>query len=556
MPIDSRMVKWDDEPTASGPNIDQRMVKWDEQPAAAPMSRMEKIGKGAIDPIEGGAQLLTNILPSSVVNAGNSLNNWLADKTGLVARLPEGGMNQLVKQQEEQYQAKRAAAGETGFDGYRTLGNVLSPANVAVASRMPVAATLGGKVATGVAGGGLSALMNPVTGDDFWKEKGTQVAIGSALGGATPLAAAGVGRLISPNASKNVNLDLLKSEGVKPTIGQTLGGWANKAEEKMQSLPIVGDAIAAARGRSTSEFERAANNRALSPIGQKLPEGLTGREAVAYTEIALKDKYDEVLGNIGAINADPKFNKSLTSLTDMVNKLMIPKDDKLKFRAALNDVKSSIDSNGYITPDIYKSLESTLGRDAATLARSQAINDNKIAPAVKQLQAELKDLLQRQAGSSADELKAANTGWANFKRVQRAAASVGADDGQFTPAQFQSAVKALDRSKDKGAFARGNALGQDLGDAGKSMLTNKVPDSGTAGRLALGIGGLASGAINPLIPAGLVGGATMYTPFMQNLLRGAVSSRPQFAQPVAGLLNQASPLLIPAGAQIGLGLLN
>lgn len=533
-----------------------------------PMSRTDKVIKGMADPIEGGAQLLTRMLPQGVVDAGNSFNNWLADKTGLVAKLPERnlsstitgqktGLDGLIQQNEAEYQAKRAAAGETGFDGYRTIGNVLSPANMAIAAKLPAAATTLGKVGVGAAGGAASAALSPVAEGDYWKQKAEQTALGAVGGGAVPVLSKAVSRVISPNASVNPQLQLLKQEGVKPTIGQTLGGFANRIEEKAQSLPIVGDAISYARNKATSEFERAANNRALAPIGEKLPEGIAGREAVAYTETVLKNKYDEVLNKIGAIGTDTKFNQGLQSLDAMVNKLMIPKADKLKFKAALNDVKSSIDQNGVITSDIYKSLESTLGSDAATLARSQAINDNKIAPAVKQLQAELKELLQRQAGSSADELKAANTGWANFKRVQRAAASVGAEDGNFTPAQFQNAVKALDKSKEKGAFARGNALGQDLGDAGKTILNNKVPNSGTTDRILWG-GGALTGAYlaNPMLPAGLLGGAAMYSSPAQWLLRGAVSARPQGAKAVANSFEQASPLLIPSGAQIGLGLLN
>lgn len=555
MQIDPRLVKWDEEQKADSPKIDPKMVKWDEP--SKPMSRTDKLIRGAVDPIEGGAQLLTNLLPKSVVEAGNSFNNWIADKTGLVAKLPEGGINQQIKEKEAEYQAQRAAAGETGFDGYRMLGNVVSPANIAVAAKLPAAATTLGKIGVGAAGGAASSMLSPVAEEDYWKQKAIQGATGAVGGAAVPVLSKAVSRVISPNASVNPQLQLLQQEGVKPTVGQTLGGWANRLEEKAQSVPIIGDAISYARNKSTSEFERAANNRALAPIGEKLPDGLTGRDAIAYTEKVLGDKYDEVLSKIGAIGTDAKFNQGLQSLDAMVNKLMIAKGDKLKFKAALNDVKSSIDNNGVITSDIYKTLESSLGKDAATLARSQSINENKIAPAVKQLQAELKDLLQRQAGQSADELKAANAGWANFKRVQRAAASVGAEDGQFTPAQFQSAVKALDKSKDKGAFARGNALGQDLGDAGKSVLTNKVPNSGTADRFLLG-GGALTGAYlaNPLLPAGLLGGAAMYSAPAQALLRGLVSARPQGAKAVANSFEQAAPFLIPGGAQIGLGLLN
>ena len=117
-------------------------------------------------------------------------------------------------------------------------------------------------------------------------------------------------------------------------------------------------------------------------------------------------------------------------------------------------------------------------------------------------------------------------------------------------------VTSTSPAKDKARFAEGNALMQDLSSVGKSALTNKVPDSGTAGRLMMGAGGLASYALNPAIPIGLVGGAAMYTPAMQRLLGGAASARPQSAQAVAKILQKAAPAFIPGGAQIGLGLLN
>jgi hypothetical protein len=45
------------------------------------------------------------------------------------------------------------------------------------------------------------------------------------------------------------------------------------------------------------------------------------------------------------------------------------------------------------------------------------------------------------------------------------------------------AVKAGDRTKDNRAFSEGEALFQDLTSAGKSVMPNKIPDSGTAGRM-------------------------------------------------------------------------
>jgi hypothetical protein len=136
-----------------------------------PLTKTDKLIKGAVDPIEGGAQLLTHLLPQGVVDAGNSFNNWLADKTGLVAKLPQGGLDQQIKQDEATYQAQRKAQGETGFDGYRMLGNVASPTNIALAAKLPQAASLAGRVGVGMAGGGASSVLDPVTGDSFWGDK-------------------------------------------------------------------------------------------------------------------------------------------------------------------------------------------------------------------------------------------------------------------------------------------------------------------------------------------------------------------------------------------------
>lgn len=524
--------------------------------APAPLSRTDKVVQGMMDPINGGAQLLTNMLPKGLVDAGNKANNWLADKTGLVGRLPEGGVDQQVRTQNAAYEARRKAQGEEGFDGYRMIGNAASPVNLAAGVAAPAVASLAARAGVGAGVGAFSGALSPVTGgDSYADEKLKQIGMGGAFGAAAPMIGAGLGRLVSPLASKNTNVKLLQEEGVRPTIGQTLGGWANRAEEKLQSVPIMGDMITSARKGANADFEAAAFNRALKPIGQQLPKGVTGRDAITITENALKDSYDNVLGKIGAIRPDGAFEAKTKSLQDMVTSLMMPKAEKAKFTAALNDVKASLDSNGYMTAEAYKMLESSLGTDARKLASSTNIYEGKVSGAVKQLQQELRDMLNRQAGSNADELKAVNAGWANFKRVQNAAAKVGAEDGSFSPSQFQNAVRTMDKSKDKGAFARGNALGQDLSDAGKAVLGDKVRDSGTAGRLMLGGGAVGAGFANPAIPLGLAGGAAMYLSPVQRALVASVTKRPQSADAVAEILRRGSTYLSGAAAPVGMGLL-
>ena len=521
------------------------------QPQADPLSRTERFTKGLRDPIDGGAQLLTKVLPDGVVNAGNRLNNWIADKTGLVARLPEGGVDQQVRQDEAEYQARRQASGESGLDGWRVTGNILNPVNLAAASRLPAAATMAGKVGLGALGGGASALSQPITqGDNFAEEKLKQVGTGAAFGGLTPLAIAGAGRLISPLTSRDQGLQLLRAQGVRPTIGQTLGGFANKLEEKAQSLPIMGDAIASARARSVDQLNLAAINRATAPIGVKVNK--LGQEGIKEAGDALSNAYDDVISGLKSIKFDPQWRQDYGQVKQMAKSL----PDGVRGTFA-NKTKSLIDARiskaGGMTAETMKQLDSELGDLARKYGRSSVASEQELGDAFMQVQSLLRSQVGRNSPSAAARLKDINTGWANLVRVEKAGAAAINNDGVFSPAQLNNAIKAADSSVRKRGAARGTALMQDLGNAG-SRLGNKVPNSGTADRLMLGGAGLGAYFVDPIIPAGLLTGAGLYSRPAQSLATLAFA-RPQSAQSIAGLLNKTSPMLAPAGGLLGLDVL-
>lgn len=518
---------------------------------AQPMSRLDKIGQGMMDPINGGAQLLTHLLPDSVVQAGNRLNNWLADKTGLVAKLPEGGVDQQVQQQEAGYQAKRQAAGESGLDGYRLLGNAISPANLAIASRVPMAASLAGRVATGAASGGAMSALSPVTDGDFWSGKGQQVGAGAIGGGLLPLATGGIARVLSPNASLNPDLNLLKSEGVQPTIGQALGGRWNALEEKLQSVPILGDAIANARGRSLTDFNKAAINRVSAPVGA--PVDQVGQDGVSAAGDAISQAYDNALGNITGVQLDGQFNRNLMQLRGMAQNLTPTM--RGKFNDAVNNIlMRKVSRNGSILPDDFKAIDSELGNIAGRYGKSQVASEQELGDAVTQLQALLKQQMVRSNPQVAQDLANADAGWANLVRVEGAAKAAKNTGGVFTPGQLNSAVQSADQSVRKRAVARGTALMQDLSGAGQSVIGNKVPNSFTTDRALIAGGALGSYMVNPLIPAGLVGGAGLYLSPAQRALVAAASSRPQMAKSVADAVRQAAPFLIPGATDLSLQL--
>ena len=372
-------------------------------------------------------------------------------------------------------------------------------------------------------------------------ESGGKGALAGAVGGAIlPVAASGVGRVISTRASKNPQLQKLLAEDVRPTIGQALGGAAGRTEEKLMSTPIFGDMIKRARNMTSGDFQKAAWNRALKPLGDKMPKGKTGREAVSYVHEALSKKYDDVLNKIGAVTPDNAFYSSVDELDDLVRSAKMPSKEIKEWDFILNKARGALDDNGVMTSEGFKKLESTLTTAGKKLARQDSVFSNDLSVAVRQLREGLRGMLQRQAGGNADELSRVNKAYANFKILESAAGGQGATGGAFTAKQLSAAVRKADASKGKGRFARGEALMQDLTDAGTDVVSDVVPNSGTFDRLALSGGALASGTVSPAIPASLAIGGAAYTRPIQNALVKAVASRPEKAAAVARRLNALS----------------
>ena len=164
----------------------------------------------------------------------------------------------------------------------------------------------------------------------------------------------------------------------------------------------------------------------------------------------------------------------------------------------------------------------------------------------------VRDWVQRSNPQFADQLRQINMGWANLVRVKKAAASVAAEDGVFSAGQLHGAVKAADRSKDKSAFAKGNALMQDLSESGRKVLGSKVPDSGTPTRLMTAAAGGGLGAI--LAPKAVVAAAApmvAYTPLGQRIIAELLTQRPASAETLAEGVRLLGPYMSTLGASTG-----
>lgn len=480
-------------------------------------SAVGRLAMGAADPGVAIAQLAAN-----AVGAGDSVNKG-------------------IKATEDQYQAARKEAGSSGFDPLRMVGQT------GMSLMIPGATAAGSGILKGAATGAGFGALNPVTngGENFWTDKAKETAIGAGTGAiASPLMGA-LARLVSPKASTNANLKLLQDEKVQPSIGQSLGGWANAAEEKLQSVPIVGDAIAAMRNRAREQFNNAAINRSQAPIGARV-EG-SGQKAIAEAGDNLSAAYNDALGSVDHVNFDtPNFNAQLGQLQDMATGLAPDLANKFD-RTLSNVVLRKMSPNGSMAGADLKAVDSELGQLAGRFRGSSTASEQEFGDAVKQLQSILKQEVAVANPDVAQRLAAADKGWANLVRVEGAGKAAVNNEGVFTPAQLNGAIRGADQSVRDRATARGTALMQDLGNAGQQVLGNKVPDSGTTGRVFLGLGGLAAGAVHPGIPLALGAGAAAYAPPIQNFLRYLITQRPDQAPAVANYLRElARPATVAA----------
>ena len=140
--------------------IEKQIAKLPSLPAGLE-SGIRGLVMGAADPSVGAAQLAANM-----VGQGE-------------------GINKGIQAKEQEYEAGRKGAGREGFDALRLVGNVASPANMMVASKLaPAANTVKSLAAAGAKMGAVGGVTAPVTdgGDNFLTDKAMQIAGGAAAG--------------------------------------------------------------------------------------------------------------------------------------------------------------------------------------------------------------------------------------------------------------------------------------------------------------------------------------------------------------------------------------
>ena len=318
----------------------------------------------------------------------------------------------------------------------------------------------------------------------------------------------------------------LLENGVELTVGQRAGGMARRIEEANKSNPYIGEAIREQERSALKSFNLAVFRKALKEAG--LPDNLEGegRDPVATTQQRFSDAYDKHAEHY-RVRGDEALIEDLADIHNSTVEL--PSDKRRQFEATMQ--RRVLGRMG-IEPEegetfmntlrrlggkrldgkLFKQVESEMTQIAGRFHSSLDPADHMLADHFDRALSALRDNMERSSDPEVGErLRRLNTGYAMFTRGRAAAANRATSGGRFTTGDFLQAVKRGDKSAGRGAFARGDALFQDFAEDAHAVLSNVVPDSGTAERLNVTRPGPLGGALGSALgsvagPAGAVAG--------------------------------------------------
>jgi hypothetical protein len=417
--------------------------------------------------------------------------------------------------------------------------------NAVGGSVIPAVLSRGNPMLAGAIGGALTPTGNA---DDFWTTKAEQTAAGAGMG---LLVGKAGNALTTLGAGFRKSIETLAKDGVEMTPGQLAGGKMKWLEDKAVSLPLVGAQIKEAVRRSFETFNRAAINRGLKDIGEELPKGLdAGTDAVAFAEDKFKNAYDTVIPRM-SVSLDNPMRTSLLGVLRDANNLRVPDKYQQELLFALKSkIVDPMNQGGRLNGRSAQMVGTDLDQLIKNWANSADPYYNAMAPLLRKADRAFDDMLARQNPILQAAKDKIDKGYAQFKVVQKAA-NYAPKDGVFSPFQLSKASKFKDNSKDDRLFARGDALLQDLAQAGQQVLPSMVPNSGTADRAALMAMITGTGYFNPKVMAGLFAAQAPWTKPPSMALNWAANKLAQPSGPARNALTAIGAALSRGASFMG-----
>jgi hypothetical protein len=349
-------------------------------------------------------------------------------------------------------------------------------------------------------------------------------------------------------------------QGIRLTPGAILGGAAKGVEDAAAKGTISGPLVSNAQRQMLTDANLAATNNALKGAGLSLPaDTQAGTAALDQAHHLIGGAYDSLAPKLTIVHDQPLADR-LAELEGVGANL----DPQLsgRFQGLVQKVRDGFD-DGSLTmtgPDMRK-LDAFLGQQQRRFGKSDDPFHGEYADAISELQDALRDATERSNPAEATKLAGLNSGYAQLVRLDKAANLAKQTDGVWTPNQLMQAVTSsgMDSSARQTSSARGRALLQDWAKSAKDTLPNKMPDAGNFWThlpelmVTAGVGHEAGlPAIGKMLAA--EGGLAMgYTKPAQASLRALLTRRPEYAKPIANLIEELRPALawgaVPATQQ-------
>lgn len=525
----------------------RRLAELERRAAPPRDSAASRFATGVNVGMDRAAAGLRNLMPEAVRGAVDTADAWLARNVSdrLFGGTPDAERTAAGRRWQEERGGLAGAVGAGAADVALTAPVAVAGAVQQVPARLLNRAMAARMLATeGAANLVPAALIAP----EDRAGAAQSAALGAAAAPVVLRAAVGAVRgplagMVTPEARS------LMAQGVQPSPGQAVqgSGWAGNAisgmEQRLGGLPIVGEPINAARRRAMQEWNAAVVREAVP--GVQFPRGATTNEMVQAADRQVGRMYDAVLDGV-TVRPDSQF------LQDAIGAIRNPDNFLSKEQIARADdiVTNMLGRAETFTGDQWKLLDANLGKLVKNM-RQAGGEQAQLGEALAGVQGAWRGLLERSGSAGAD---GANEAYRNMLRVERAASSAAGvrNDGTFTPAALAQAVKSANpsgASRSHRMVAQGRAPLQQAAQEGSAVLGNTVPDSGTAGRMAIpiaagaGAGGSMTGLLTPeTIGLTLAAGAG---------LAGAYS-RPGAAYLTRGLDGQVVEQALRGAARIGM----
>lgn len=282
----------------------------------------------------------------------------------------------------------------------------------------------------------------------------------------------------------------LRAQGIPLTVGEVMGGGMKKTQDALTSIPVVGSMVE----RRALEGRRAMNEAAFNEAGGQVgvPINQVGQEGIDALAAARSQAYADALDPVSLNIADDAFAESMDPIGNIIAR--IPENSPARQEAVdalTHTIRSNIEPDGQMTGRNFQEAYRGLAR--APRERGNAPYAHEFGQVTRAGQDALAEALERQNPEAFQGFLSANSANRHLNiladAVNAAKNQVTDGDPLFTPAQLGTAATSNTKAfGGKVAAAQGNRPFNQLVRDAQEVMGQKLPESGTAARAAVGLG--------------------------------------------------------------------